>query len=420
MLLVAAAPVMAECNSGDLPSPNLLSSDKCRANANGTWSTAVGAGASATLFGSTSFGQMSAANGLWTTALGMQAYAKGQSATAVGFNAGPYDIAVVGATNVGTYSGRWGAGAGDYSTAIGAGIDGPTASRALGNWSIAIGAGDDPTRNGALADASAVFGIAIGTGAVAIGVRSTSIGAFAGNGTDPGSHRNQAFGEEAGQFVKGAGNTATGLASGYLVTGDVNTALGNSAGAAVTGSNNTAAGALAGNTVKGSSNAAYGESAGRDVTGNRNIAIGRFAGRRTTANDTIAIGTGARAMTTRSVAIGYGSIANVTNTVSVGRNGDERRIMNVAAGVKATDAVNVAQLKAAVAAVASGASPAAAAMPVAPEPPAISVVAIGQDNARHPNDDIRRELAELRALVKQQQQQIAQLESRVVAAAPAK
>jgi hypothetical protein len=75
-------------------------------------------------------------------------------------------------------------------------------------------------------------------------------------------------------------------------------------------------------------------------------------------------------------------------------------------------------ISAAVTAVASGASPATVTMPLAPEPPAVSVVTVRQDRARYTNDDVRRELAELRALVRQQQQRIAQLEGRVVAAAP--
>lgn len=44
------------------------------------------------------------------------------------------------------------------------------------------------------------------------------------------------------------------------------------------------------------------------------------------------------------MAIGSGSVANVANTVSVGSPGNERRITNVAAGINATDAVNVGQL----------------------------------------------------------------------------
>jgi autotransporter adhesin len=45
----------------------------------------------------------------------------------------------------------------------------------------------------------------------------------------------------------------------------------------------------------------------------------------------------------RSVAIGDGSVANVADTVSVGRNTLQRRIVNVAAAVNPTDAVNLAQ-----------------------------------------------------------------------------
>jgi autotransporter adhesin len=116
-----------------------------------------------------------------------------------------------------------------------------------------------------------------------------------------------------------------------------------------------------------------------------------------------------------SVAIGQGSVANVANTVSVGRKGNERRIMNVAAGKRPTDAVNVAQLQAAVAAAAAKATQTVTAVPAAPPPPAVSVVPVRMNDARQVNDDLRRRLSELEVLVKQQQQRIAQLESRSVA-----
>jgi hypothetical protein len=67
----------------------------------------------------------------------------------------------------------------------------------------------------------------------------------------------------------------------------------------------------------------------------------------------------------------------VANTVSVGTSTNRRRIVNVAPGVGANDAVNLAQMQAAVAAI-----------------------------------------AELRTLVKQQQQRISELESRNEAALP--
>ncbi len=46
-----------------------------------------------------------------------------------------------------------------------------------------------------------------------------------------------------------------------------------------------------------------------------------------------------------SVALGTGSVADEENTISVGSSTNQRRITNVAAGVNATDAVNVSQLK---------------------------------------------------------------------------
>ena len=59
----------------------------------------------------------------------------------------------------------------------------------------------------------------------------------------------------------------------------------------------------------------------------------------------VAIGGGAVAYADNSVALGENSVANRANTVSVGSAGKERQIVNVAAGVQDTDAVNVAQLK---------------------------------------------------------------------------
>ena len=63
------------------------------------------------------------------------------------------------------------------------------------------------------------------------------------------------------------------------------------------------------------------------------------------ATDT-AIGTGATVTADNSVALGAGSVANEANTVSVGSAGNERRVTNVAAGTRATDAANVQQMQA--------------------------------------------------------------------------
>ncbi|EOT3354128.1 YadA-like family protein [Escherichia coli] len=61
--------------------------------------------------------------------------------------------------------------------------------------------------------------------------------------------------------------------------------------------------------------------------------------------DSVAIGSGSIAAADNSVALGIGSVANEENTISVGSSTNQRRITNVAAGVNATDAVNVSQLK---------------------------------------------------------------------------
>ena len=61
--------------------------------------------------------------------------------------------------------------------------------------------------------------------------------------------------------------------------------------------------------------------------------------------DSVAIGSGSIAAADNSVALGTGSVADEKNTISVGSSTNQRRITNVAAGVNATDAVNVSQLK---------------------------------------------------------------------------
>ena len=66
-----------------------------------------------------------------------------------------------------------------------------------------------------------------------------------------------------------------------------------------------------------------------------------------TVADSVAIGGNAQAWEDGSVALGANSVADRPNSVSVGAAGKERQITNVAAGTADTDAVNVPQLKAA-------------------------------------------------------------------------
>lgn len=106
-----------------------------------------------------------------------------------------------------------------------------------------------------------------------------------------------------------------------------------------------------------------------------------------TGNGAIAIGDGAKATGANSVALGNGSVADEDNTVSVGSAGNERRVTNVAAGVKGTDAVNMNQLNAVqsnvntVARQAFAGIAAAMAMPnLTPSQPGKTVVAAGVAN----------------------------------------
>nr|WP_276209008.1 YadA-like family protein [Burkholderia cenocepacia] len=87
-------------------------------------------------------------------------------------------------------------------------------------------------------------------------------------------------------------------------------------------------------TVVGSNASAGGGGAGVAL-GARSSAAGNAA---------VALGTGAIASGRNSVALGNGSVANAADTVSVGSETAQRRIVNMAAGTAATDAVNVSQL----------------------------------------------------------------------------
>ena len=76
--------------------------------------------------------------------------------------------------------------------------------------------------------------------------------------------------------------------------------------------------------------------------GTNAVAIG--AGANAIADGSIALGASSRVTGFNSVAIGINSVAQETNQVSVGDEGRERRISNLAAGTKGTDAVNLNQL----------------------------------------------------------------------------
>ncbi|MDN7826965.1 ESPR-type extended signal peptide-containing protein, partial [Burkholderia cenocepacia] len=82
-----------------------------------------------------------------------------------------------------------------------------------------------------------------------------------------------------------------------------------------------------------------------NAAGTNAVAIG--SGANANGAGALALGTGARAQGVNAVALGFNSVATQANTVSVGRAGNERKIVNVAQGdvsADSTDAINGAQL----------------------------------------------------------------------------
>ncbi|WP_375538853.1 YadA-like family protein [Burkholderia pyrrocinia] len=160
-----------------------------------------------------------------------------------------------------------------------------------------------------------------------------------------------------GANASAAGTSAVALGGSSMASADNAVALGTRSEA--TGINSIAAGvnshANANNTVAlGSLSVAGATNATAVGNGANASAINTVAlGQSSVASGASAIGIGfrANAQADNSVALGAGSVANRINSVSVGNVGSERQITNLAAGTVGTDAVNLAQLNAAIATV---------------------------------------------------------------------
>jgi autotransporter adhesin len=205
----------------------------------------------------------------------------------------------------------------DYAVALGG------HAYAGGQWSVALGSGSH-----SLGD----YGVALGADAGANARGATAIGSDAtADATD-----STAVGTASAAF----GERSTALGASSMAVAEEGTALGYQSVAA--DANATAVGANANAFGVGAS--AFGSHA--NTTGDFATAggYGAVAGSQGTA-----YGSGAQAIGEGSVALGYGSVALRSDTVSVGTVGSERQITNMAAGTEATDAVNLAQLDAAVA-----------------------------------------------------------------------
>jgi len=146
-----------------------------------------------------------------------------------------------------------------------------------------------------------------------------------------------------GDLIGGSGGS--GSDSGSIVpanpgNGNGNVAIGSGATIADGVNNGSAIGA--GSNVGGSNGTAIGQ--GSNAKGENSTAIGQ--GSNAKGDNSTAIGQGSNASGSNSVAVGAGSVATEANTVSFGNGTDDgnRRIVNIADGVNASDAATKGQL----------------------------------------------------------------------------
>ncbi|WP_282961144.1 YadA-like family protein [Burkholderia cenocepacia] len=338
--------------------------------ATGSESAAVGTSANAAGANASAFGQAAGAQAANTTAMGSRSAATADGATALGYSA-----SAVGANAIAV--GRQASTSGTYGTAIGYQAKGAT--NAVGVGVLADARGTASVALGNRASGTGTNSVAVGSGATAGNANAVALGAGSVTNRDntvsvgsAGQQRqitNVAAGTQNTDAVNlGQMNTAlstkvdntyfkvNSTAAGSVVTSANSIAIGPGASATpagAVGSNSIAIGngAAAGGTdsIMIGTNARHAGSGGTVVGGNASAMGGGGAaafGLNSAAGgvSSLALGTGALASGRNSVALGGGSVANADNTVSVGSTAVQRRIVNLAAGTGATDAVNVSQL----------------------------------------------------------------------------
>ncbi|MEN1994146.1 MULTISPECIES: YadA-like family protein [Stenotrophomonas] len=135
--------------------------------------------------------------------------------------------------------------------------------------------------------------------------------------------------------TKGVSNATTGMSN--VVEGDYNLVTGNVT--RVTGTGNAVTGW--GGQVDGSMNVKNGP--GGAIRGDNNVTVGNSV--EITGNNQVVIGLSARGFADGCVAIGSNSQCFESNEFSVGLINNERRVTNVAPGLRSADAANVGQLR---------------------------------------------------------------------------
>nr|WP_309146471.1 YadA-like family protein [Burkholderia pyrrocinia] len=311
--------------------------------------------------GSIAIGNSATAGGTGSIVIGTNARHSGSSATVLGGEASAMGGGAGVAVGYGAMaSGSSGVSLGTNSTASAA------SSIALGTNSVANRA--NAVSVGSTAQQRQITNVAVGTeGTDAVNVNQLNAAIAAAD--DP--YVNVRSGTYAPAVAAQAGNSATAIGANASAAGTSAVALGGSSMASAdnavalgtrseaTGINSIAAGvnshANANNTVAlGSLSVAGATNATAVGNGANASAINTVAlGQSSVASGASAIGIGfrANAQADNSVALGAGSVANRINSVSVGNVGSERQITNLAAGTVGTDAVNLAQLNAAIATV---------------------------------------------------------------------
>ncbi|WP_260684946.1 hypothetical protein [Variovorax sp. KBS0712] len=294
-------------------------------------------------------------NAAWGFAAG--AFVKGDGNIGMGTSAG---ASVVGSGNAAIGQGAGLGTQGDANLAIGAGAG----SIAKGNGNVALG-----QNAGLAADGNENIALGQTAGALVSGNRNLAIGSAAGLAGDVASGNitpttasdtialgTQSFANAERAIAIGTGAQALGTQSISIGTGNV--VNGNNSGAigdptVIDGTNSYSVGNN--NTLGAAANNTF-------VLGNNvkvNVANATALGDSTsvTVADGVALGSKSVASTDKGVA-GFDPATGLASTdtsatwkstlgaVSVGGNGQTRQITNVAAGTQATDAVNVAQLKA--------------------------------------------------------------------------
>ena len=360
--------------------------------------TALGAGANATGQSTVALGLSAQATSGKATALGSKSVASEDAAVAVGADAkatGGYASALgadaTASNNDATAFGHGTVASGASSTALGsrakagavAGVGIGMLANATNQYGVAIGGESSSTADNSIAigrksSATGENGIAIGTFTTSKGANGVAVGT---NGTTA-----ELGGVAVGQAAKS--NKFYSVAMGMNVTadGDNSVALGGSASANSDGT--IAIGSYGSTPTKATGNRALAIGSATTANGLESIAIGSRVN--STSQHSIAIGTRANASAVKSVAIGPDSRATVDGGVALGRdsvadvaggvnnkgynpntnrtdvysglNGNvltsttgavsigngttvTRQLTGLAAGIRDTDAVNVAQLK---------------------------------------------------------------------------